>query len=126
MKKALIVTDSLGLPRSEYTTEESWVYNFMLALKNEYGFYTYLKRAGTSYELNRTEIDFDHLLTDMIIMQLGICDCSRRPFPRRITSIKRIIINPSISKIVKDIINKYLYAFAYLFFDTRLFTFKIL
>ena len=35
MKKALIMTDSLGLPRAEYPTEESWVYNFMKALKDE-------------------------------------------------------------------------------------------
>ena len=112
MKKALIVTDSLGLPRGEYSTEESWVFNFMSTLKDDFVFYTELKRGATSNVLKGLQANFDFLRMDMMIIQLGICDCTRRPIPRKIASLKHnIIANQKIANILKQIINGYLYLF---------------
>ncbi len=113
--KALIITDSLGLPREEISCEKTWTYKFMSNLsEKKYTFYTFMQRSATTNVLKKLRSHFDYLCPDLVIIQLGICDCTRRAVPRNLVLLKKIIINERITSILKFLINHYIYLFTFL------------
>ena len=83
----LIITDSLGLPRREIDREKTWVYRY-LSQSDDIN-YTYLRRGGTTKDLKDAMVHYDYLFPDYIVIQMGICDCTRRVKPRILHGMRR-------------------------------------
>ena len=80
MKKLLLITDSLGLPRlfPEKTEYEDTYPNL---LKKHFIIMQYSKGGGTIIELYEQTGYFKAFEPDVIILQSGIVDCAPRPYP---------------------------------------------
>lgn len=109
----LIITDSLGLPRCEIERGETWLYQFIADSKDIN--YTYLRRGGTTNYLKDVMVHYDYLSPDYIIVQLGICDCTRRVKPRILLGMRRCFKGG-------DLLNKVIYKFVgwYMFCFTKI------
>lgn len=80
MKKVLIITDSLGLPRlTPEKTEYEETYPYLLSKK--FLIMHYSKGGGTIMELYEQVGYFKAFEPDYVILQSGIVDCAPRPYP---------------------------------------------
>lgn len=78
MKKILCIGDSLGLPREGVLYEDTWFYSLKVKYP-EYEFIDYFKRGVLINEaLHQFETYYKYYEPDIVIFQLGICDCSPR------------------------------------------------
>ena len=88
--KILCIGDSLGLPREECAFEETWI----SLLRNKYPQHTFIGQ----FEGGRLIDDslrayngyYKYYRADVVILQLGICDCAPRYVNER-KSINRLI-----------------------------------
>lgn len=82
--RVMIITDSLGLPRSEVSYENVWTDMLLnVFMRKNIVAYTMLKRSLTIKELydEKGRIGFGSLHPDCIVFQFGIVDASRRAVP---------------------------------------------
>lgn len=78
MKKVLCIGDSLGLPRPQVPYADTWI--SLLRQQRNYDFIADFHRNATTEILSQWEYG-EHLLfyePEIIILQLGICDCAPR------------------------------------------------
>lgn len=91
INRILVFTDSLGMPRRGTPVESTWTDRLLSHWKNKSLIYFKNGRGYTSnnllYELD--EITF--LKPNITILQLGICDCTRRGVPPKIEKWIRMI-----------------------------------
>lgn len=95
-KKILCISDSLGLPRPLVDYEHTWFYMLKSKLV-DYELIPYFRRGATTDSLadsNYGETLF-YYNPDIIVLQLGICDCSPRYMKRNSLLHKIIIRLPS-------------------------------
>lgn len=82
MKRVLCIGDSLGLPREGVEYHETWFVRLQHNLQN-YEFISFFRRNATTEILSCGGDYGDTLLyyhPQIIILQLGICDCAPRYF----------------------------------------------
>lgn len=82
MKKVLCIGDSLGLPRPQVPYTDTWI-SLLRQQRENYNFIADFHRNATTNILSQWEYG-EHLLfyePEIIILQLGICDCAPRYFP---------------------------------------------
>ncbi|MGR5503011.1 SGNH/GDSL hydrolase family protein [Vibrio sp. DNB22_10_4] len=106
--KALIITDSLGLPRTtpeRVTGEQSWPY--LLANHCDCVDYYFYCRPGLHSQalVNELDVTLGAFEPDIIIVQLGIVDCT----PRALTLMELSVVSriPIVNKLVKKMVAKY-------------------
>lgn len=88
MKKILIVADSMAMPRGEVKYENTWIYKLQQYLESDYIIIDKTKRASTSerlveegggYKNIKEGADLlEHYEPNIVIIQIGITDCSPR------------------------------------------------
>lgn len=79
MKRVLCIGDSLGLPRPQVPYEDTWI-SLLRQQRKDYEFIADFHRNATTNILSQWEYG-EHLLfyePEIIILQLGICDCAPR------------------------------------------------
>ncbi len=79
MKKVLCISDSLGLPRPQVPYADTWI-SLLRQQRKDYDFIADFHRNATTNILSQWEYG-EHLLfykPEIIILQLGICDCAPR------------------------------------------------
>lgn len=106
-KKVLIITDSLGLPRSEpERVEDNEVWPHMLANSLDHEVYIFsrggLSSADIIQELSR---NLGSYTPDILILQCGIVDCAPRALTRK--ELKIVSVLPILGKLINRLIKKY-------------------
>ncbi|QEC78076.1 SGNH/GDSL hydrolase family protein [Mucilaginibacter ginsenosidivorax] len=106
MTKILIIADSNGMPRNEITYEETWVYKLITSLPALH-FIDRSRRASTVERLITEGGDvvnvkqgadlLEYYNPDVVILQLGIVDCSPRYVNNRNVFVK--ILNQMPNKV---------------------------
>ncbi len=109
-KRALIITDSLGLPRlkpSPVLGHEVWVNILVKELNDKYDFYlATIAGLHTGMIVNNLENQMGAFSPDIIVMQVGIVDCA----PRALKENERKIIErlpPTCKSIILGFIRKH-------------------
>lgn len=109
MKICLVITDSVGFPRTEPLTlfQNTWL-GLLEEKLNQSGFFiVYFQKKGLSTEHIVRELNKILIYTkpDLIILQVGIVDCSPRVLKNsELNFLKKI---PIINSVVHRIIKKY-------------------
>lgn len=114
--KVLCVGDSLGLPREGVEFEETWVYKLRKANPDD-DFISCFVRNLTSKDLFKSKGikgDFSYYYNpDVVILQLGVCDCAPRYYNNRKTRWKiiekvgkSVLSEPVYWKIVKKYLKR--------------------
>ncbi|MDR6940547.1 hypothetical protein [Mucilaginibacter pocheonensis] len=117
MAKVLIVADSNGMPRNEISYEDTWVYKLIKAFP-EINFIDRCKRASTVLRLVSEGGDvtnvkkgadlLEYYNPDIVILQLGIVDCSPRYVNKRNLFVKILYKLPGkIQSVIFSAIKKY-------------------
>ncbi len=75
-KRVLIITDSLGSPRECVLPEDTWTEKYIQKYKNDYCIYVKCIPKLSIKMINSYYIEF--LKPDILILQVGIVDASRR------------------------------------------------
>lgn len=92
MKKILIITDSLGVPRLKpeaVLDDQVWTYRLFNDLKYKYSFYLYtVPGLHTNMLVSSLNNQLGAYQPDIVILQIGIVDCA----PRALREIERKII----------------------------------
>ena len=79
--KILCVTDSLGLPRNGVLYESTWYYKLSHYFHN-IDFSPKLQRSLTSEDILNADFS-DFYNPNIVILQIGICDCAPRLYKRK-------------------------------------------
>lgn len=105
-KNALLITDSLGLPRikpEKLTGNYCWTHRIANE-NNDYDVYLFSRSGFTSRELlKNVDIYFKSYEPDVIIIQLGIVDCAPRALS--FNELKLISSIPVIRTLIKKLID---------------------
>jgi hypothetical protein len=106
-KKILVITDSLGLPRTEpqcVNDSEAWPH--MLANHVEHEVYTFTRGGATSSDIVQELGGYLGAYTpDIVIVQVGIVDCAPRALTR--TELKVVSVLPVIGKLVNLVVKRF-------------------
>lgn len=108
--KVLIIGDSLSLPRDEVQYEETWPY--LLSEKSGENFHVInlSRRASTTKRLDIEGKDvFEYYNPDIVIIQLGIVDCSPRlmgSMESKIVSLLPKLLRKKYISIIKKVRNR--------------------
>ena len=108
MKQVLILTDSIGAPRSKPLKtyyKDTWIGVLEeKLLKHNYKTFAYTQRAADSSHIkSRIEVQFGLYEPEIVILQIGICDCAPRVLKQNeLRIIKRL---PIINKLVHSYIS---------------------
>lgn len=105
MKRLVIITDSLGMPRDEILIDRTWTSKIIREFGKYFEIYFFPKRACTTNDIANNLVDLIvRINPDIIICQVGIVDGLRRALHKNVLSvIKRI---PVLRKIIHYSINK--------------------
>lgn len=107
-RKALIITDSLGLPRltpEKLSGKYCWTHRIANE-KSDYDIYLFSRGGFSSSELIKNiDIYFKSYEPDVIIIQLGIVDCAPRALG--FNELKLISAIPILRTVIKKIIDLY-------------------
>ncbi|MBP3817415.1 MAG: hypothetical protein J6H31_03860 [Butyrivibrio sp.] len=104
--RILLLTDSLGCPRREINVDNTWTDRIIKKWSShDMYFYTHCKHGLSLGDIDITYIN--EIEPDVIIMQVGVVDASRRALSRK--EVKIISKLPLIRTIVKKICNKFHY-----------------
>lgn len=117
MKRILIIGDSLAMPRGEVPYEETWPY-FLGKKFPDYEFIDKTRRASKSDRLvnegggykniKRGADVLEHYNPDVVIVQIGITDCSPRYFRKSSLFSKLLNVSPNfIKSSIYSFIKKY-------------------
>lgn len=104
-KRILIITDSLGCPRKQVLSNETWTEKIIAKFGGETLIYTYC-----IYGLRCIDIPFDwiqFLKPDIIICQFGICDACRRATPEKLLRLLKKC--KKVGKVYQSFASKYHY-----------------
>lgn len=82
MKRVLLLTDSLGCPRKETNVDNTWVDRILKAFQGRDIFYTMCIHGLDVRQVKSMMWCIRELEPDIIIVQLGIVDASRRALTR--------------------------------------------
>jgi hypothetical protein len=106
-KKILVITDSLGLPRTEpQSVNDSEAWPHMLANHVEHEVYTFTRGGATSSDIVRELGGYLGAYTpDIVIVQIGIVDCAPRALTRR--ELKVVSVLPVIGKLVNRVVKRF-------------------
>ena len=74
--KVLCISDSLGLPRDGVSYEETWFYKLITRFPHVHFISKFQRLQTTSVLKEKDYSSYYH--PDIVIMQLGICDCAPR------------------------------------------------
>ncbi|MEP0177520.1 MAG: hypothetical protein ABJH28_02745 [Paraglaciecola sp.] len=110
-KKVIIITDSLGLPRSTpepVTDDQTWVYKIMDYFGKDYRFRLFRHRGMDTtslvHHLNNNLSVYKDI--DIVIMQVGIVDCYPRALSRK--NLLKVKAMPNwVQNLIHRMINKY-------------------
>lgn len=108
--RGILITDSLGLSRKEVAVEDTWTNNviYKLSREGEGNILWTVSRGGLSFRdlIKDGWVNcFKTIKPEFIIIQLGIVDCCRRPYPQNIKDfMSRNLINK-----LENISKKYYY-----------------
>lgn len=104
--RVLIITDSLGVPRSNIPVEKTWTYQFMYRYSTQgHVFYTMTKHGLYSSQLDFEQIS--DINPDLVICQIGIVDCVRRTMSN--FTLKVVSHIPLVRNVIHKIVKKYHY-----------------
>lgn len=110
MKKILILGDSIGLPRNDRQVIDidTWPSILMQKLCGKYIFFSQNFYAPTVSEILflRNELFLGGFIPDIVLLQLGIVDCSPRCFLRKELQILKAL---GLGRIGRKIASKYHY-----------------
>jgi len=102
--RILLVTDSLGLPREDVAIDKTWTYLFIKKYKEHHEIFTFLRRSLTTDLIISMRKDiFEFFNPDMVIIQVGIVDCTRRALPKLGTAI---LSHLPFSEVIRKFISK--------------------
>ncbi|PJZ84660.1 SGNH/GDSL hydrolase family protein [Leptospira harrisiae] len=119
--RILAFTDSLGMPRKGTPVESTWTEKLLSHWKNTSIVYLKNGRGFTSNNLMEELDEIVFLKPTTTILQVGICDCTRRGVPPKIERwIRRV---PYLRRFVLDYIKRNNYKFTK-FFDYRYISLK--
>lgn len=105
--RGLLLTDSLGCPREEINVADTWTDKFLTKWSNDnIHFYTYCEHGLASKDININYVK--EIEPDLIIMQVGIVDASRRCLSRGELRVIQCI--PIVRRIIRKICNEFHYA----------------
>lgn len=110
MKKILIVGDSLGMVRPDegILIEDIYPYLLQKALSNDFFVINASQRANNSSRIISKDYAYEHIdatKPDIVILQIGIVDCT----PRLFTEIqKKIMAGITLISWLKPVISKYI------------------
>ena len=97
--RILIITDSLGLPSRYVNMDDMWVYKIIKEFK-QHEFITIQRGGLSTRDLYYKTIK--HMNVDLIITQIGIVDCCRRPCFKIISdTLFELLKNYKILKVIK-------------------------
>lgn len=115
--RILMITDSLGIPRQDLDVQDVWVFKLIEELRLNHQVITHL-HPGLSIEdvVRLRENLFLLYKPELVILQLGIVDCSRRVLPKEF--VKIVSKFRLLSKLIQKFAKRYHYQI------TRLFDFK--
>jgi acyl-CoA thioesterase-1 len=106
VKKILVLTDSLGLPRSKpevVTDEQCWAYR--MTSMSDYSWYLYQRGGYTSDDFIKDSSNYLSAFSpDIVIIQMGIVDCAPRALSKK--ELAFISLVPFIGKRIKLLIKK--------------------
>lgn len=89
MMKIVVVADSLGCPRAEIDVGKTWVYKLIDKFGHDNIFYTFIGHGYSTDSIDFNLINEIH--PDLLIIQLGIVDASRRASSKTFNRIIRKI-----------------------------------
>lgn len=116
MKRILIITDSLGMPRPNISIEKVWVRKFIKGLGQKFEIFTFCRRSNDTKDLKNFLKDYtDWYKPDFIIIQLGIVDCARRAMPSTRLWFKILSRITFISNVLRKLASKYHFLFSKIF-----------
>lgn len=103
-----IFTDSLGCPREETPFENTWPCKIVNRYKEKMPIFTFLRRGANSKTIDDyITVSMPFICPDIVIIQVGICDCSRRAMSN--LGIKVVSKIPYINKLVHKFAQKHHY-----------------
>lgn len=90
--RVLCIGDSLGLPREDVSYEDTWFYN----LKKEFPHIEFVDYFERRLHIYKALSNFDNYYvfypSDVVVIQVGICDCSPRYVLEESLVVKLLII----------------------------------
>lgn len=104
--RLLIVTDSLGMPRIDVPFNSVWTRKIIEEYREKLEIITQLQRSLTSRQISIQRNEIALIEPDIVIVQVGIVDCTRRAMPDIVRPLFGI---PGINTIIHYFAQKYHY-----------------